>query len=86
VSGIAAIMKLVHSEQEKQKFELLVDAMGYRALGWDGDEFSEQELAISKAWLLSYTQTIAGGSSEVQLNVIAKRVLDLPDAPKGGAK
>ena len=86
VSGIAAIMKLVHSEQEKQKFELLVDAMGYRALGWDGDEFSEQEQAISKAWLLSYTQTIAGGSSEVQLNVIAKRVLDLPDAPKGGAK
>ncbi len=86
VSGIAAIMKLVHSEQEKQKFELLVDAMGHRALGWDGDEFSEQELAISKAWLMSYTQTIAGGSSEVQLNVIAKRVLDLPDAPKGGAK
>ncbi|MBP0047471.1 acyl-CoA dehydrogenase family protein [Marinobacterium sp. AK62] len=86
VSGIAAIMKLVHSEQEKQKFELLVDVMGHRALGWDGDEFSEQELAISKAWLLSYTQTIAGGSSEVQLNVIAKRVLNLPDAPKGGAK
>ncbi|MBR9828055.1 MAG: acyl-CoA dehydrogenase [Oceanospirillales bacterium] len=86
VSGIASIMKLVHSEQEKQKFELLVDAMGHRALGWDGDEFSEQELGISKAWLLSYTQTIAGGSSEVQLNVIAKRVLELPDAPKGGAK
>ncbi len=86
VSGIAAIMKLAHSELEKQKFELLVDAMGHRALGWDGDEFSDQELAISKAWLMSYTQTIAGGSSEVQLNVIAKRVLELPDAPKGGAK
>lgn len=86
VSGIAAIMKLVHTEQEKTKFEILVDAMGYRALGWEGDEFSSQELAISKAWLLSYTQTISGGSSEVQLNVIAKRVLELPDASKGGAK
>ncbi|WP_254262266.1 acyl-CoA dehydrogenase family protein [Marinobacterium weihaiense] len=86
VSGIAAIMKLVHTEQEKQKFELLVDVMGHRALGWEGDEFGEQELAISKAWLLSYTQTISGGSSEVQLNVIAKRVLQLPDAPKGGAQ
>jgi hypothetical protein len=86
ISGIAAIMKLVHSEQEKQKFEILADAMGYRALGWEGDEFSEQELAINKAWLMSYSQTIAGGSSEVQLNVIAKRVLDLPDAPKGGVK
>lgn len=86
VGGIASIMKLVHTEQEKTKFEILVDAMGHRALGWDGDEFSSQELAISKAWLLSYTQTIAGGSSEVQLNVIAKRVLQLPDASKGGAK
>lgn len=86
VSGIASIMKLVHTEQEKTKFEILVDAMGHRALGWDGDEFSSQELAISKAWLMSYTQTIAGGSSEVQLNVIAKRVLQLPDASKGGAK
>lgn len=86
ISSIAAIMKLVHSEQEKQKFELLVDAMGYRALGWDGQEFSDKELAISKAWLLSYTQTIAGGSSEVQLNVIAKRILDLPDAPRGVSK
>ncbi|MCP8690411.1 acyl-CoA dehydrogenase family protein [Marinobacterium sedimentorum] len=86
VGGIASIMKLVHTEQEKTKFEILVDAMGHRALGWDGDEFSSQELAISKAWLMSYTQTIAGGSSEVQLNVIAKRVLQLPDASKGGAK
>ncbi|UTW12284.1 acyl-CoA dehydrogenase family protein [Marinobacterium rhizophilum] len=86
VSGIASIMKLVHTEQEKTKFEILVDAMGHRALGWDGYEFSAQELAISKAWLMSYTQTIAGGSSEVQLNVIAKRVLQLPDASKGGAK
>jgi alkylation response protein AidB-like acyl-CoA dehydrogenase len=86
VGGLASIMKLVHTEQEKTKFEILVDAMGHRALGWDGEEFSSQELAISKAWLMSYTQTIAGGSSEVQLNVIAKRVLQLPDASKGGAK
>ena len=81
-SGIMAIMKLVHTEQEKEKFEVLLDAMGYRGLGWEGDEFADQELAITKAWLLSFSQSIAGGSSEVQLNVIAKRVLGLPDAPK----
>lgn len=83
VSGLMAIMKLVHTEQEKTKFELLLDAMGYRALGWEGDEFSDQELSITKAWLNSFTQTIAGGASEVQLNVIAKRVLELPDGKKG---
>ncbi len=79
VSGLMSIMKLVHSEQEKDKFEILLDLMGHRALGWEGDEFTEQERALTKAWLGSFAQTIAGGSSEVQLNVIAKRVLELPE-------
>ena len=71
VAGLMSIMKLVHSEQEKDKFEILLDLMGHCALGWEGDEFTDQELALSKAWLGSFAQTIAGGSSEVQLNVIA---------------
>jgi len=77
--GLMSIMKFVHSEQEKTKFELLLDAMGYRGLGWEDDSFSEQEQSITRAWLNSFAQTIAGGSSEVQLNVIAKRVLQLPE-------
>lgn len=83
VSDLAAIMKLVHSEQERVKFDILLEAMGYRALGWEGDPFSERELALTRAWANSYALTIAGGSSEVQLNVIAKRVLGLPEAGKG---
>ncbi len=98
VFGTMSIMKLVHTEQEKQKFELLLDAMGYRALGnlslaGEGCEYSAQELKLTKAWLNGFTQTIAGGSSEVQLNVIAKRVLELPETKiptqpqaKGGAQ
>ncbi|NMG77020.1 acyl-CoA dehydrogenase family protein [Aromatoleum diolicum] len=79
VSGLMAIMKLVHTEQERDKFEILLDALGHRALGWEGDEFSAGELALTRAWLMSFTQTIAGGASEIQLNVIAKRVLGLPE-------
>ena len=79
VSGLMSIMKLVHSEQEKDKFEVLLDLMGHRALGWEGDAFEAEELAVARAWLGSFAQTIAGGSSEVQLNVIAKRVLELPE-------
>ncbi|MCW8193203.1 acyl-CoA dehydrogenase [Proteobacteria bacterium 005FR1] len=79
-SGLMAISKLVHSEQERDKFEVLLDVMGQRALGWSGDGFSERELALTNTWLNSFAQTIAGGSSEVQLNVIAKRVLGLPEA------
>lgn len=80
VSGLMSIMKLLHSEQERDKFEVLLDALGMRALGWESDEFSEKEQGLTRAWLMSFAQTIAGGSSEVQLNVIAKRVLGLPDA------
>ena len=77
--GLMSIMKLVHTEQEIIKFELLLNAMGYRALGWEDDSFTEKEQSINRAWLNSFSQTIAGGSSEVQLNVIAKRVLHLPE-------
>ncbi|CAG8863847.1 Putative acyl-CoA dehydrogenase FadE17 [Pseudomonas fluorescens] len=80
ISAIMAIMKLVHTEQERDKFEILLDALGYRALGLEGEPFSSQELAITRGWLNSYALTISGGSSEVQLNVIAKRVLNLPSA------
>ncbi|WP_286164443.1 acyl-CoA dehydrogenase family protein [Azoarcus sp. DN11] len=83
VSGLMAIMKLVHSEQEKDKLEVLLDVMGHRALGWEDEAFDESELALTRAWLGSFAQTIAGGSSEVQLNVIAKRVLGLPEGKQG---
>lgn len=78
VSGPAAIMKLVQTEQEVAKYELLMQLMGQRGLSWEGDEFSATEHDIGRLWLLSKTYTIAGGSSEVQLNIIAKRVLGLP--------
>lgn len=82
--GLMSIMKLVHTEQEKHKFELLLDLLGYQALGQSGAPFSEPQLALTKGWLTSFTTTIAGGSSEIQLNLIAKRVLQLPDAKSGG--
>ena len=80
VSGIMAISKLVHSEQEREKFELLLELMGHRGLGFSTQNHREREVAMTHAWLASFAQTIAGGSSEVQLNVIAKRVLGLPDS------
>lgn len=79
-SGMMAIAKLAHSEQERTKFELLLEILGSRAMGWEGAGFDQRELDLTGSWLMSFTQTIAGGSSEVQLNVIAKRVLGLPEA------
>ena len=78
VSGPISIMKLVQTEQEVAKYELLEQAMGLRGLGWDGDEFTADELEVCRSWLRTKTYTISGGSTEIQLNIIAKQVLGLP--------
>lgn len=78
VSGPASIMKLVQTEQEVAKYELLVQVMGLNGLSWEGGDFSQLEHDICRQWLLAKTYTIGGGTSEVQLNIIAKRVLGLP--------
>lgn len=77
-SEVPLIMKYAGTEEQKRKEELMVALMGMRALGWEGDYFSQDELLINKEWLMSKAMTIAGGTSEVQLNIIAKRALELP--------
>ena len=53
--------------------------MGAQGLGWDGDAYSEKELAAPKAMLRAKANSIEGGTSEVNLNVVAKRVLGLKE-------
>lgn len=77
---LASMLKYYGSEQNKRKYELFLRAMGTQALGWEGDAFSAMELATPRQWLRSKANSIEGGTTEVQLNVIAKRVLGLPDA------
>jgi alkylation response protein AidB-like acyl-CoA dehydrogenase len=57
----------------------MVEAMGAQALGWEGDGFSPREIAAPRAMLRSKGNSIEGGTSEVNLNVVAKRVLGLLD-------
>jgi alkylation response protein AidB-like acyl-CoA dehydrogenase len=60
--------------------EILVAAMGVQGAGWSGEAFTEDEIAATRDWLKQKSLTIAGGTKEVQMNIIAKRVLGLPDA------
>ncbi len=78
----ASMFKYYGTELNKRRFELLLDIMGTQALGWEGEGFDSKELAVTRSWLRSKGNSIEGGTSEVQLNVIAKRVLGLPDAGK----
>jgi alkylation response protein AidB-like acyl-CoA dehydrogenase len=53
--------------------------MGFQGLGWEGDPFTAEELAATRTLLSSKAGGIAGGSQEIQNNIIAKRILGLPD-------
>lgn len=79
-SAAPLVMKYVGTEAEKTKSELLLAIMGSRGLGWEGEGFSEVEIDTLRLWAMSKAMTIAGGTSEVQLNVVAKNVLELPQS------
>ncbi len=77
--NLASIFKYYGTEQNKRKYDLMLELMGTQSLGWEGRAFDEKELVTPRQWLRSKANSIEGGTSEVQLNVIAKRVLGLPD-------
>ena len=79
-SAAPLVMKYVGTEAEKTKSELLLAIMGSQGLGWEGDAFSSEEIDTLRLWAMSKAMTIAGGSSEIQLNVIAKNILGLPQS------
>jgi alkylation response protein AidB-like acyl-CoA dehydrogenase len=66
-----------HTQQERE--ELLVEIMGYQGLGWEGEGFSQTELDTTRAFLSNKAMSIYSGTSEVQNNIIAKRILGLLD-------
>jgi alkylation response protein AidB-like acyl-CoA dehydrogenase len=74
-----SIFKYVGSTLSKEGSELKAMLRGTQGLGWDGAGFSEDELESTRGWLRDRAVTIYGGTNEVQLNIIAKRVLGLPD-------
>ena len=75
----SSMFKIYGTELNQRRQELLLSIAGPQALGWEGPGFDERELGLTRDWLRSRGNTIEGGTSEIQLNVIAKRVLGLPD-------
>ena len=72
----SSLLKYYGTELNKRRQELLVSIHGSDALGWEGAAFDGG--FVARSWLRSKGNSIEGGTSEVQLNVIAKRILGLP--------
>ena len=74
-----SIFKYIEAEYVKAQLELQIRIRGTQSQGWEGDAFTEEELRMGRLNLEAKSISIAGGSNEIQLNIIAKRVLGLPD-------
>ncbi|MEY3292534.1 MAG: hypothetical protein RJB12_305 [Pseudomonadota bacterium] len=76
--AIASMLKYYGSELNKRRHELLMAAGGSDALEWEGERSRGGKAA--RDWLRTKANSIEGGTSEVQLNIIAKHLLQLPGA------
>jgi acyl-CoA dehydrogenase len=71
-----SMMKYAGTELNKRRHELVMAAGGSNALEWESDRSRKGKSA--REWLRTKANSIEGGTSEIQLNIIAKRILDLP--------
>lgn len=77
----SSTLKIIGSDLKQRRWDLGVRIAGPEGLGWEGPEYDPEDLAATREWLRSRANTIEGGTSEIQLNIIAKQVLGL-----GGGK
>ena len=63
-SAASSIFKYYGTEHNKNRYELMIEAMGNKGFIWDGDEAESKEKAITRAWLRTKANSIEGGTSE----------------------
>ncbi len=78
VGALSSMLKYYGTELNKDRQQLLMSVAGSDGLAWEGPGDGEGDLA--RNWLRSRANSIEGGTSEINLNIIAKRVLELPGA------
>ncbi len=74
----SSMLKYYGTELNKRRYELMMDAAGHDGLEWEGERSNEGDLA--RMWLRTKGNSIEGGTSEVQLNIISKHILRMPGA------
>lgn len=75
IGAKSSFFKYYATELNKDKFELMLSMGGFEGLQW-GEDYLDGKLA--RDMCRTKGNSIEGGTSEVQLNIIAKRILNLP--------
>jgi alkylation response protein AidB-like acyl-CoA dehydrogenase len=78
--SVSSVLKNAGAVLRTERAELMLEVLGWSAMGWSGETFSPSDLAATRSWLLSKAGPIAGGSTEIQNNIIARRILNLPES------
>ncbi len=78
-SEFTSVAKNARARIQQDREELLVEIFGEQGLGWQGDQFKQDELDTTRAFLSNKAMTIFSGTTEIQNNIIAKRMLGLMD-------
>ena len=76
LGAAASMFKYYGTELNMRRYELLMSIGGHDALVWAGE--SSRDGYLPKMWLRTKGNSIEGGTSEIQLNIVAKRILGLP--------
>ena len=76
LGAAASMFKYLGTELNMRRQELLMAIGGEDALDWVGGPGGGGDVA--RAWLRSKGNSIEGGTSEIQLNIVAKHILGLP--------
>jgi len=76
--AMSSALKYYGAELNKRRWELMISAAGSDGLEWEGERSGDG--AAVRTWLRTKGNSIEGGTSEIQLNVVAKRILGLPGA------
>ena len=74
----SSMLKYYGTELNKRKHELMMDATGHEGLEWESERSNDGKMA--RSWLRTKGNSIEGGTTEVQLNIISKHILQLPGA------
>ena len=75
----SAIFKLYQSELFQRVCDLGMEAMGPDSIAWYDDRLSPAAYELPMRMMITRAMSIYSGSNEIQRNIIAKRVLNLPD-------